>query len=864
MAAGSGTRLLVTTAINENALVTLAGNTRHEANRANDRGPVAANFAMEHMMLQLRRSPEQEQALGKYLDELEDPSSPNYHRWLTAQEFGEQYGLAGQDLSKISDWLALHGLSVNTVYPSRVVIDFSGTAEAVREAFHTEIHDLEVDGTAYIANMSDPRIPVALAPAVVGVVSLNDFMPRAMNLPRPAYTFTGCGFITGSDCYAVVPADLATIYNFNPLFAEGYSGQGQTIVVVEDSDVFSTSDWNTFRTTFGLASAYPEGSLTQVHPAGSGANNCTDPKANGDDNEAEIDVEWSSAAAPSAAIELASCADTVTFGGFIAMENLLSAQGTPPAIVSISYGESEADLGAAGNAFINSLYQEAAAAGVSVFVSSGDEGAASSDADKTVATHGIAVSGFASTPYDVAVGGTDFGDTSAGVNSSYWSAANGTADGSALSYIPEIPWNDSCASELISSFFGYSAAYGSSGFCNSSVGTGNFLTTTSGSGGPSGCASGAPSSPGVVGGSCAGYAKPSWQRVVGNPSDDVRDIPDVSMFAANGVWDHYYEVCFSDTKHGGMSCAGMPDTWAGFGGTSVSSPIMAAIQALANQRSQQRQGNPNPTYYSIAATEYGASGNSSCNSSRGNEVSGSCVFYDVTQGDMDINCTGSNDCYTPSGSNGVLSTSNSAFSPAYRAGTGWDFATGIGTVNAFNLVTSFPAGSPTPTPTATPTRSATPTPTATPTTATATATATATVPATHTPTATATGTTAPTPTATVTPVADKLSISATAIYFGKVAVDATSKPKKITISNRKHKRALPAIVVSEESSTPGVFIVDDQCQTTLLPGEHCVLTIEFAPTTIGKQSATLIINDNAERNPQTVTLKGTGKAVPTR
>ncbi|MGA8494380.1 MAG: choice-of-anchor D domain-containing protein, partial [Xanthobacteraceae bacterium] len=545
----------------------------------------------------------------------------------------------------------------------------------------------------------------------------------------------------------------------------------------------------------------------------------------------EIDVEWSSAAAPSAAIVLASCANSVTFGGFIAIENLLSAEGTPPAIVSISYGESEAELGAAGNAFINSLYQEAVAAGVSLFVSSGDEGAASSDSDKTVATHGIAVSGFASTPYDVAVGGTDFGDTFAGVNSSYWSTANGTADESALSYIPEIPWNNSCASELISSFLGYSAAYGSSGFCNSSIGTGDFLTTTSGSGGPSGCASGAPSSEGVVGASCAGYAKPGWQRVVGNPSDGVRDIPDVSMFAANGVWDHYYVVCFSDTNRGGVSCTGVPDTWAGFGGTSVSSPIMAAIQALANQRSQQRQGNPNPTYYSIAATEYGASGDSACNSSLGNAVAGSCVFYDVTQGDMDVNCTGSNNCYTPSGSNGVLSTLSSAFSPAYPAATGWDFATGIGTVNAFNLVMSFPAGSPTPTPTATPTGTATST---------------------------------PTPTATVTPVAEKLSISATIIHFGKVVVDATSKPKKITITNRKRKRALPVIVMGQESSVPGSFIVDDQCQTTLLPGEHCVLTIEFAPTTIGKQSATLMINDNAEKDPQRVTLSGTGKAAPAR
>ena len=177
-----------------------------------------------------------------------------------------------------------------------------------------------------------------------------------------------------------MPADLWTIYNFNPAFAAGYSGQGQTIVVIEDTDLYTTADWNTFRSTFGLASAYPLGSLTQVHPASSPTNNCTDPGVNGDDDEAALDVEWASAGAPSAAIELASCADTATnFGGFIALQNLLNASGTPPAIVSISYGESESVLGASFNAYINSLYQQAVTEGVSVFVSSGDMGAASSD-----------------------------------------------------------------------------------------------------------------------------------------------------------------------------------------------------------------------------------------------------------------------------------------------------------------------------------------------------------------------------------------------------------------------------------------------------------------------------------------------------
>ncbi len=126
---------------------------------------------------------------------------------------------------------------------------------------------------------------------------------------------------------------------------------------------------------------------------------------------------------------------------------------------------------------------------------------------------------------------------------------------------------------------------------------------------------------------------------------------------------------------------------------------MAGIQALANQYSGSNQGLPNSTYYSIAKTEYGASGSSSCNSSKGNAVGSSCIFYDVTQGDMDLPCTGTNNCYKPSGTYGVLSTSNTAYQPAYGTQSGWDFASGIGTVNAYNLVKAF--GSPVSTPTAT-------------------------------------------------------------------------------------------------------------------------------------------------------------------
>jgi subtilase family serine protease len=663
---------VIAQAVDESKLAGLGGNVRPEANAQNDRGPVDSNLQFDHLLLQLKRSPDMEAAVEKFLASQQDPQSPNYHKWIAAAQFGERFGTAPQDVAVVTHWLGSHGFTVNEVHPNGMLIDFSGAAGQIREAFHTEIHSLDVNGTKHIGNMSDPQIPAALAPVVEGIVSLHDFMPHPMNLPRSSYTFTS----GTSTLEALVPGDLATIYNFTPIYGS-YTGSGQTIVVIEDSDVYSTADFTTFRSKFGLSQQYPSGSLTQVHPTGSGGA-CSDPGANGDDAEAEIDVEWASAAAPNAAIELASCADTKTnFGGFIALQNLLGSS-KPPAIVSISYGESEALNGASGNAYINSLYQTAVAAGVSLFVSAGDEGAASSDAGATSASHGITVSAFASTQYNVAVGGTDFADTYEHTNGTYWSSTNGTYFNSALSYIPEIPWNDSCGSQLIATTLGYSTTYGSSGLCASRTAQQDgFLAVVGGSGGPSNCATGTPARSGIAGGSCKGYPKPSWQSVTGNPADGVRDIPDVALFASNGIWGHYYVVCYSDPGRGrgGVPCTGAPSAWAGFGGTSVSSPIMAGVQALINQKMGKAQGNPNPTLYSLAQTGYGT------------------IFNDVTLGDMDVNCTaGSANCYDPGSvrNGGVLSTSTSSYASAYGAAKGWDFASGIGSVNVFQLVTNWP------------------------------------------------------------------------------------------------------------------------------------------------------------------------------
>jgi subtilase family serine protease len=706
---GGRSRALVTAKIDNTRLHRLAGNTRPQANAQNDVGPAPGDLAMEHMMLQLQRPAEQEQALDQLIDQLHDPSSPNYHKWMTAEQFGAAFGPAQSDIAAITSWLEAEGFTVNAVYPSGMLIDFSGTAGAVRNAFHTEIHYLNVNGEQHIANMSDPRIPAALAGAVSGVISMHDFRPHAMSRPHPKFSFTS----GGSKYQAIVPADLATIYNFSPAFAAGYTGQGQTIAVIEDSDLYSPEDWNTFRSTFGL-SQYASGSLTTIHPSGaSGTANCMDPRvlSGGDDGEATLDAEWASAAAPGAAIQVASCANTrTTFGGFIALVNLINAA-QPPSIISLSYGECEVDNGASANAAFRAAYQQAVAEGISVFVSAGDEGAASCDAGSPAATHGIGVSGFASTPYNVAAGGTDFGDTLAGSVSAYWNSTNSATYGSARSYIPEIPWNDSCASGLLAGFLGFSTGYGASGLCSSSTAQQyGLVQVAAGSGGPSGCATGAPSINGVVGGTCAGYPKPSWQAgVAGIPNDGVRDIPDVSLFAGTGVWGHYYVTCWSNQRAGGASCTGDPSTWAGAGGTSFAAPILAGIQALINQKTGKAQGNPNYVYYKLAAQEYGSTGSAVCNSANGSSASGSCIFYNVTQGDIAVDCSGTDDCFgatvlsstgghrasfaggfgSNGNRNGALSTTTDSYSPAYGTSAGWNFATGIGSVNVLNLLNNW-------------------------------------------------------------------------------------------------------------------------------------------------------------------------------
>lgn len=675
--------VLITQPVDENRMVRLVGNTRPEANASNDRGREADNFAVDHMLLQLKRDPQVEREFSSYIETLTDKASPNFRHWMTAEEQGENYGVSQKDIETITGWLRSHGFTVGYVYPNRMVIDFSGTAGQIREAFRTDIHAIEAHGEMHFANMSDPQIPEALAPAVTGVVSMHNFLAHATH-ERAQYTVSsGCTF---GPCLLLVPADLQTIYNVTPLLSAGLTGKGMTVAVVEDSDSYS-NDWSVYQSTFDLASY--GGTLTTVHPNDAG--NCTDPGVTSADVEADIDTEMVTAIAPAASVVLASCksgASNATVGELIALENLVSA-GSPPPIMSLSYANCEVVNGASANAAFRSAFQTAAAAGVSVFVSAGDNGPAMCSPDLEDGTKyslaGFGVNGFATTPYNVAVGGTDFEDIyyyekDGYALTHYWNATNNSETyGSAKSYIPEVPWNGSCASFLLNSVYGYSEPYGTDGFCNSTEGAG-YLVVVGGGGGASNCATGAGNLTYlyVEDTTCAGVAKPSWQAgIFGNPADGVRDIPDVSLFASNGTWGHYLVICNSDTTHNGKPCTGAPSTWYGAGGTSAAAPMMAAIQALVDEKWNIRAGNPNPTYYAIAKSEFGTSGNTTCYSDEQTPGgSTSCVFYDITTGDNNQACEpdGTNflaDCYLPSGTNGTLGTQAISSISLKAAGSGY-------------------------------------------------------------------------------------------------------------------------------------------------------------------------------------------------
>jgi hypothetical protein len=597
--------------INSGETVVLAGNVAAQAQPQYDRGLVEVSMPMPYIVMQMQPSALQQAALNRLLAEQQDRSSANYHKWLTPEQYADRFALSASDVGKITAWLKAQGFGIVQAARGRDWIAFSGNAGLVEQTFHTEIHYYEVDGETHYANSTALSIPKVLDGIIVGFRGLQDFKLKSMGIhPLPAWDrlfasivhpFYNAGF-----GHALAPGDIATIYDIQPLYNANIDGTGQKLVIVGQSDIKMT-DIQDFRSNFGLPVNNPQVILVP---------GSADPGLNSDEIEADLDLEWSGAVARNASIIYVNSTNAFNSATYAIDQDLAS-------IISMSFGGCESE----NQSFIPSnevTMQKASTEGISFLASSGDSGAAACDSDQNgVATQGLAVNYPASSPEVTGVGGNEFNEN----GGNYWGNTNGTNGGSALSYIPEIAWNDTAENNMLS------ASGGGASSCDSP-----------------GCAS--------------GFPKPSWQTGLGVPSDGVRDVPDVAMDASA---DHDgYLFCSADN---GADCSKGVSTSETVGGTSASTPVFAGIVTLLNQQMGNKPpagvGNLNSKLYTLAQ-----------NTNNG-------IFHDVTSGNNIVPCTqGTKGC-----------PANAPFQYGYSAGTGYDQVTGLGSVDANNLVTRFTAAS---------------------------------------------------------------------------------------------------------------------------------------------------------------------------
>jgi Pro-kumamolisin, activation domain/Bacterial Ig-like domain (group 3) len=566
----------ITSPIDESAVTQLKGNTHPFARPDFEQGTAPPDLPMDRMLLVLKRSPEQETALQKLLERQQDVSSTNYHKWLTPDEFGKQFGPADEDIQNITSWLATRGFHSIQVSHGRAIIEFSGTVSQVERAFRPAMRHYVVNGEDHWANAVDPVIPTALAPVVSGIFTLHNFFSKAqthfsnehpfrvsVDIPKPDFTST-----TG--IHALAPADLATIYNANPLYAANPPITGNPFdgVAIPSRTNVNIQDPVAFRNVFGLYGAV-QGSDPYIVTL-----NGPDPGdlGGGDETEAVLDMSWAGALAPNSAIQLIVSSSTATTDG-IFLSELYAIENNVASVMTSSFSFCEADSTTAEASAVSSLAEQAAAQGITFLVSTGDNGAlecaSSSPGDTTVS-----INVYASNPYVVAVGGTEFNEN--GNDGLYWNGSNSSgARESAISYIPEQVWNES-----------------------------------QGAGG---------------GGSSIYFAKPSWQSgVPGIPTQNVRFIPDVSLTAANH---DPYLFCIH------LSCQpnsqGQIQVYAVYG-TSAAVQAFGGIMSLVNQKAASRQGQANYVLYQLAAAE----NLSQCNASVLPllAASGPCIFNDITIG----------------------------------------------------------------------------------------------------------------------------------------------------------------------------------------------------------------------------------------
>jgi uncharacterized protein (TIGR03437 family) len=570
--------------------VVLRGNLNPKAQAKNDLGPVDPGFKLNYITIAFKPSTAQQADLDALLADQQDRSSPQYHHWLTPEQYADRFGLSTGDVATIRAWLESEGFTINYVARGRNWIAFSGSASQVGKAFNTQIHHYEVDGESHFAIASEPSIPAALDPVVLGFRGLDDFhlkpyrpRRRTYSKPdpsRPEYTAPDGG-------HALVPDDIATIYDITQLYKGSIDGSGQRVVIAGQSDI-NLADIAAFRAGFGLPSNVPQLLLI---PGSS------DPGSTSDQNEADLDIEWAGAVARNAQIIYVYSTDVDDSAGYAISENIAP-------VISFSFTSGCEQLFTSTTlSATRSTAQQANVEGITLLAASGDSGAAGCDAAFAAleATKGLAISAIAGIPEVTAVGGSQFNEGSG----SYWSDTNSPTDASALSYIPEIAWNESL--EPAPGFSGGLAASG--------------------------------------GGLSVFYPQPSWQVGPGVTIVNARAVPDVALSAAG----HDPYAVVSDGQ------ATLDE------GTSAATPVFAGMIALLNQYERANgQGNINANLYRLAQTN---------------------IFHDITAGSNIVPCEiGTPDCTT--GSFG------------YSAGIGYDEVTGLGSIDAYNLVTEWNAATP--------------------------------------------------------------------------------------------------------------------------------------------------------------------------
>jgi hypothetical protein len=630
---------MITQAIDEANLVALHGNVHPLAQARYDLGTVPDSLSADRILLLLNRPVERQGALQQFMKDVHTRGSASYHQWLTPQQFGERFGPADSDIQTAVGWLKSHGFKVARITKSKGLIEFSGTAGQLRQALHTEIHQYNIHGETHYANANEISIPAALAPLVRGISPLNNFraQPQLQVLGRATYSPTTKKTVPqftlpngNANFYAVAPEDLSTQYDLSPLYQAGVNGTGQTIGIINESNI-DISLVGAYQQLFGLPS-----NPTQVVIDGD------DPGLNGADVEAYLDVEVSGAVAPNATVNLY-ISNGSDFQDPVALSALRAIEDNQASVLSVSFGGCEYFEGNSGNQLWSELWEEAAAQGQTVFVSSGDDGSAGCDpAALFPASYGLAVNGIASTPWNVAVGGTDFyySDYATGAASAatLWNQTNDSNLGSLKAPLPEQVWNDFLGLDVVALYPGDQGDIAASG-------------------GASSCAVQSSSN------SCtSGYPKPTWQTGPDVPPDGVRDVPDVSLFASNGANLSAYAICPFQGE-----CAAGSDSMTEIylvGGTSASTPAMAGIMALIDQK-YGRQGQANFTIYPLSQQKPSA-------------------FHDVTLGSNNVNCMqGFPHCSLDSNGDGFYTLQE------YSAAAGYDLATGLGSVDANVLVSNW-------------------------------------------------------------------------------------------------------------------------------------------------------------------------------